>query len=554
MSTTVKLITYTKDELLHGYSLYGVALTLFFSGLFFFLKKEWSIHSPSKLPIVGIDSPGYFGLLKARRHFVTNGRQILKDAYYKYYKKNFVITTNSCEKIILTFDQTKELSNAPEDTVSFIHAINELMMADYTGLNRAPGSHILKDVIRIKLTQNLGSMKEAQMEETQFALNTEMPQCTTDGCYSPTPILICLVRMLIKLIMAEWTSVNIYSATLRMVARISGRAFIGLPLCRDEDWLTVSINFTNDVFNTAAKLATISKLIRPFYAYIQNSTKAIEAHRRKARALLAPTIQRRLEEETLGKESGTAHREYNDLLQWLSDRIESQHKNVDHLAELQLSTSMASIHTTTSSLVNTILDLAEHQEYIQPIREEIEAVISTNDGMLDRRALRKMRKTDSFLKESMKARLGLLTFNRKVMKSLTLSDGTYLPKGTLIAAPHSIFSTDPDYIEDPEAFDGFRWYKKALALKDGMVDNNYSASAAPENLAFGQGKHACPGRFFATEEIKLILIYILLQYDLKYPEGQSRPDNIDNGEFTFPDFRQKLLFKKLPGPKKFSFL
>ena len=93
------------------------------------------------------------------------------------------------------------------------------------------------------------------------------------------------------------------------------------------------------------------------------------------------------------------------MLQWLTDLVEPHHKAVKDLSELQLLAAFVSIHTTTITFLNAILDLAAHQECIQPIRDEIEAVISSNNGVIDRAVLRKMRKTDSFFKESARGTL-----------------------------------------------------------------------------------------------------------------------------------------------------
>ncbi|CAZ85203.1 unnamed protein product [Tuber melanosporum] len=356
------------------------------------------------------------------------------------------------------------------------------------------------------------------------------------------------------ILVSQWVSVDFFSTALRIIARVSARSFIGLPVCRNEDWLNLAIAFTEDLIATASNLGTISKLFRPFYAYMWNSAKTIKSHKRRAQTLLAPTIQKRFEEQRLAEENGAVYQGPNDLLQWLIDRVEPHHKTVDALSELQLLVGLASVFATARTLVTMIYDLAEHRDCIQPMREEMETVISENGGELDRGVLRKMRKTDSFLRESMRMGTFLLSFNRMAMKNVTLSDGTYLPKGTLVAAPALMFSSDPDFVEDPETFDGFRWYKKTLEAKAGALMGNGSATTSSNNLAFGHGKHACPGRYFAVEEIKTILTFILLQYDIKYPEGQSRPPNIQIGELASPNRTQKIMFKKLPGPKKFSFL
>ena len=158
---------------------------------------------------------------------------------------------------------------------------------------------------------------------------------------------------------------------------------------------------------TVDKLTSIPKLIRPFYAWIFNSTRLINSHRKKAQTLLGPIIQGRLEEERLAKENGTIYEKPDDMLQWLTDLVEPHHKNIEDLSELQLLSNLASIHTTSLSFLNALYDLAAHQECVQPIRQEIEAVLWANNGVIDKAALRKMRKTDSFFKESTRETLGL---------------------------------------------------------------------------------------------------------------------------------------------------
>lgn len=44
---------------------------------------------------------------------------------------------------------------------------------------------------------------------------------------------------------------------------------------------------------------------------------------------------------------------------------------------------------------------------------------------------------------------------------------------------------------------------------------------SPDSLEFGHGSHACPGRFFAMNVIKSTLIPLLLDYDLRLPDGEG---------------------------------
>lgn len=65
-------------------------------------------------------------------------------------------------------------------------------------------------------------------------------------------------------------------------------------------------------------------------------------------------------------------------------------------------------------------------------------------------------------------------------------------------------------------------------------------------MHFGYGRHSCPGRFFAANEIKLILARILLEYDLKMPEGLTeRYANINMGTDVLPDPTKEVLFKRV---------
>lgn len=137
-----------------------------------------------------------------------------------------------------------------------------------------------------------------------------------------------------------------------------------------------------------------------------------------------------------------------------------------------------------------------------------------------------------------------MTFNRKLARPVKFADGTVLPRGTCITMPSVAVSRDPAYFENPDEFDGFRFYDKRSTTNKSEANRQSFAAIGPDNLAFGFGKTACPGRFFAGTQIKAVLASIILNYDVSFPNGQiRRPDNIYKGGLIQPDPRQKMVFK-----------
>lgn len=117
------------------------------------------------------------------------------------------------------------------------------------------------------------------------------------------------------------------------------------------------------------------------------------------------------------------------------------------------------------------------------------------------------------------------SFTRKVLKPITLSNGQVIPAGCLVeVASHSVMN-DPAVVADPEVFDPLRFYRmreqEGLAGLDkaGAGATNQFVSVNPTNLTFGYGRHACPGRFFAANEVKMIIGRALLDYDVKLLDG-----------------------------------
>jgi cytochrome P450 len=106
---------------------------------------------------------------------------------------------------------------------------------------------------------------------------------------------------------------------------------------------------------------------------------------------------------------------------------------------------------------------------------------------------------------------------------------------------------DPELYPNPEVFDGYRHEKmeQAVAADPAAAGRTKWASANLENMAFGYGRHACPGRFFADYEIKLIMAHLLMTYDFEYAEGQKgRPANLNAEIQMIPSHSAKIRMRR----------
>ncbi|KAI2786817.1 hypothetical protein POX_g09212 [Penicillium oxalicum] len=267
---------------------------------------------------------------------------------------------------------------------------------------------------------------------------------------------------------------------------------------------------------------------------------AVAPHFLKMRRIIKPLIDERMQLAASGKPIP------RDLLALVMEHSPPHLRgDIDFQARNQLIIGMASTHTTSMTLTNALFDLAARPKYVEPLREEIFSVFGGDDitETLSKKGLLKLRKLDSFLKESARfSPLNTTSFARGLSAPITLSDGTVLPRGTHLAAAAKPLSLDPEYYDQAEIFDGFRFAR--LREKAGNADRYQFTSTTVEAMHFGHGKHACPGRHLADQQIKIIMIHIIRNYDIRLRDGEGRPENQVMANGPHPDLSIPILFRK----------
>lgn len=134
--------------------------------------------------------------------------------------------------------------------------------------------------------------------------------------------------------------------------------------------------------------------------------------------------------------------------------------------------------------------------------------------------------------------LGFL--NRIALNDVHLSNGMVIPKGTLCGVgPTHMW--DNGFYENGDKFDGYRFLR--MREDPAKRQQSYFVSTSPEHLGFGHGSHSCPGRFFAANEVKILLSHLLLKYEWKLPEG-AKPNIINWGVLNAVHPETKLLLRR----------
>ncbi|KAG5661266.1 hypothetical protein KAF25_005388 [Fusarium avenaceum] len=364
-------------------------------------------------------------------------------------------------------------------------------------------------VIKAQLNQHLAAVMPGVQEEIEDSFRDLFPKCQ------------------------DWTPVPVVEAMTKIVARVSSRMFGGTTLSHNEKWLEASINFALDGFTGAQKLKRYPEFMKPFVARYLPDIRRIASYYAVAEEAAIPLLQSR---QRTGEKAV-------DLLYWMADQAQGDERDLKFLAGILLKVSFAAIHTSAAAPSQLIFDLCAHPEVIEPLRHELNSVCGP-DGRIDKSGFHKMVKMDSVMKESQRFNpLLLITFERIVHAPFTLSSGFTIPANTTIGIPTQAVTMDPSLYPNPDKFDAFRFSTVRAAQPELDGRSQYVASNT-SSMSFGYGRHACPGRFFAAQEIKAIMSFILREYDMRFSQGQTRPESVPVETQFLPNMTATVEFKR----------
>ncbi|KAJ4422541.1 hypothetical protein N0V82_002769 [Gnomoniopsis sp. IMI 355080] len=440
---------------------------------------------------------------KRRVAYLQGARKI----YYAGYEKTIadLLDVTDANVVLVSPKYLPELNKLADSVVSFEAAVDDAMETKYTKIQSSVP--IIPHIVKSKLTPSLTRLNPTIASEAADALELELPSEK----------------------FADWQEVNIHDKLCRIVGMISGRLFIGPEACRSEEYLDAAINYTMDVMKAQRAVQSMRPWLRPFMAHrlpeIKNLYKRID----EADAFMRPLVEER---KKLYADKSSASDVPEDFLQWMLETNDTTY----NFARVQLGLTFAAIHTTVLTATNAFYNLAAVDESVlAELQDEAKQALSENDWVFTSKCLQSMKKLDSFLRETLRMNpASMASFQRKLLKDIRLSNGQFIPAGATIEVPAVAVNNDPELFPNPEQFDPFRFSRiRDEAKADGsdqIAALNQFVSVNQTSLTFGFGRHACPGRFFAANEIKMILANVLMRYEVRMPGG--RTERYPNMEFA----------------------
>ncbi|KAB2111595.1 hypothetical protein AG0111_0g813 [Alternaria gaisen] len=469
---------------------------------------------PSSIPWMGYGK----GWIADFRNFtaLTKSKEWLLAGYDKYSRndKVFVLppTLGMAAEIVMPRSQMGWMFDQPDTVLSTSEAHYDFLQGDYSFVKPI----ILKDpyhehVIHKNLVRNLNAILPELEEEVPHAIS-EVYGTNTDS----------------------WKKLDVMDSFMKMIPVLTNRMLLGGSLCRERKFLDAVLGFTVDCIRTQSLMQLFPKALHPVIGTLLSLTT--KYHYWLSSRFTLPMIKQRIsdiEKKDAGDPEYKNWKEPNDFINWSYRTAQAEGRRdemqPDRIAQRIMPINFASIHTTSLTAYETMVNImSAGPEVVKQLREEAHRILQEEGGWT-KQGLSRMHRIDSAIRESQRVAPIALTFvHRKVVakEGVTTPEGVHVKYGTLLSCPWTPLAGDTDIHEKPEEFDAFRYSrpreeyeamdaeerKKIDALK---LKQTGLVTTGVHHLPFGHGRHACPGRFFVSHELKMIFADLLLNYDIK---------------------------------------
>ncbi|KIW16986.1 hypothetical protein PV08_04177 [Exophiala spinifera] len=458
-----------------NYTIVGVTFFLLWLG-------TQLLPSRNKLPIMNKKKWYEVSWQRTVKEFTTDTKGILQKALDESDNKPFQLYTNQGLMTVLPPRFINEIRNEPRlDSTRHFHRAFFGAFPGFEGINK----NILWLLITLTnkyITTNLTRFTKPMSDECGQVLK----EALTDA--------------------PDWHQVNPSTTVSQIVSRVATRGLLGKDFCEDPNWIKSLEQYATTFFFAAERFSVYHPYIRPIAHWFLPYCRKLRANSAQCSSIMQGVLKKRKEAQ------GTASTQ--NTIEWA--QLAAKGKEYDP-AQIQLSIGLGGIATTTNMLSWFLLCISKHPECLEPLRKEIISVLRDSEGGWKKTTIYNMKLLDSAMKESQRLKpLTLCTMRRLVLEDMTLSDGTFLPKGTMLVVSSSQLR-DPQIYPNPDKFDIYRFYNMRQIA--GNENAGQFVTTSQDYSAWGHGKHACPGRFLASNQIKIVLCHLLVKYDFRLAKG-----------------------------------
>ncbi|KAK2603566.1 hypothetical protein QQS21_004246 [Conoideocrella luteorostrata] len=445
----------------------------------------------------------------------------------------------------------KWMLSQPNGVLGMWEAFNEMFQLSHSlGHEKYMLDTWAVDVSRRALTQELEDFIEPVQEELQLAVDSLLGMDTDN-----------------------WKAVDLMDTMRMIINRTGGRFAVGLPLCRDEGYLTASITCIEKIVSNAGAVGLMPTFLRPFFGRLARwSTQGVL---RKLESRCGVMLEERFAH--VAANPNNKSQDPVDLIQRMI-RLSANHRpdemNIEAMTRRLIMANLGFIYQAGFAATNVLRNILESdREYdtINVLRAEAQRFAAAAEGdssrLWTRANVARMIFADSVGRETLRLHtVPTRSLIRQVMVDGLRSDtGLPLPRGSLVSVVSQPMHTDPDRFPNPHAFEPFRFvdlrntnnneekYQTSQADVSDKTADEAGGSWSPHAfistanlLIFGRGRSSCPGRFLIDFQLKMLVHHLLLNYDIKLADTArgKRPTNSWLLEFVFPPKGIKMLVKR----------
>ncbi|KAF2014336.1 cytochrome P450 [Aaosphaeria arxii CBS 175.79] len=432
-----------------------------------------------------------FQLFEFVRRIVTyhiRGAELIEEGYQKSNGRPYRIRTLRNNLVIVSSDEhTEELASVP-DTILSLHAVAKDMFEpqhtmygfkvhDKSPLNGSMHSRVLRTLLTSKIPYLLPGLRD-------LSLKCFRQQIALHGKSSPSK--------------PGFQNIPTFEVSRRLVSQINSYCFVGPELAQNEEFVTAAGDFAQEVMVTGEILQFFPRALAPIIASLSTNFKRSE---RILVSYLRTTI---LERIRICEDNIPHAQRPVDCIQWIVETmIRKSDYNVDHIIQEFLALWFGSVHQVSMSLVYALYHLIDNPTQIGLLREEMSSVDDWTTS------LSSLPNLDRLLVESAKLHPSdSISMRRKALQTYRFRDGTVVNKGDWVCVPLRRFPAKISSHAIPS-----HQSSESSGKTDGGLNTSFTNLGADFPL-WGMGKHACPGRFYASSILKLLVGNIIMNFDI----------------------------------------